>query len=222
MVDSTLYPGEKRRAYNVRYTVDNATQEFEEDEIRPLLSLPIAEQAEREKNVDQLIVAYDYLESRITGNCATSNYSCEHMYLVCKHARAFNPSYATQFLTPAHVDSLVATITPLQEHVDIHLLKQQLPSHLATAQNVDNTSCDDVAAFSQQVLHFWKNASKDDMSEWRLSARIVFGMSPNSVSCERVFSLLAAMYNNNRESVLADHVQSSLMMRYNKRSVDML
>lgn len=37
--------------------------------------------------------------------------------------------------------------------------------------------------------------------------------------CERVFSLLKVMYGENQDSVLADHMQTSLMLRFNKRSV---
>ncbi len=55
--------------------------------------------------------------------------------------------------------------------------------------------------------------------EWSKAARIVFSMSPNSASCERVFSLLKVMFGENRDSSLADMLQASLMLRYNKRRV---
>lgn len=131
VVDSTLYPGAKREAFNVRHTIDNAIQEFEEEELRPLITLPDAEKRERKKIVDQLasVVAFDYLESRITGMCETSQYSCAHMYAVCKTARAFNPAYASLSLTAGHIDDVVATIQPLSEHVDVNLLKRQKPCY---------------------------------------------------------------------------------------------
>ena len=45
---------------------------------------------------------------------------------------------------------------------------------------------------------------------WAVAARMVFSMSPNSASCERVFSLLKQMFG-------VDHMQAALMLRYNKR-----
>ena len=46
---------------------------------------------------------------------------------------------------------------------------------------------------------------------------MVFAMSPNSASCERVFSLLKQMFGLEKKSVLADYMQAGLMLRYNKR-----
>lgn len=60
---------------------------------------------------------------------------------------------------------------------------------------------DDVRAFSQQVLTFFRQASKADMSEWRKAAQIVFAMSPNSASCERVFSLLKVMFGDQQSNL---------------------
>ncbi|KAL1520525.1 hypothetical protein AB1Y20_022102 [Prymnesium parvum] len=45
-------------------------------------------------------------------------------------------------------------------------------------------------------------------------------MSPNSAMCERVFSLLEAMFGQfgqDRNASLSDMLQGSLMLRYNKR-----
>ena len=42
-------------------------------------------------------------------------------------------------------------------------------------------------------------------------------MSPNSASCERVFSLLKQMFGVDQKAVLADYMQAALMLRYNKR-----
>lgn len=78
MVESTLYPGERRKAYIVKYDIDQTTQEFEEEEIRPLLI--VSSMPERKEVIAGLTPAFDYLETRITGSCETSGYSCEHMY----------------------------------------------------------------------------------------------------------------------------------------------
>ena len=54
---------------------------------------------------------------------------------------------------------------------------------------------------------------------WALAARIVFAISPNSASCERVFALLKNLFGEEQSLSLADYVQASLMLNYNDRSV---
>ena len=44
-------------------------------------------------------------------------------------------------------------------------------------------------------------------------------ISPNSASCERVFSLLRRMFGDQQLSSLADYIQSALMLAYNERQV---
>ena len=50
---------------------------------------------------------------------------------------------------------------------------------------------------------------------WALAARIVFAISPNSASCERVFSLLERLFDEEQRSSLADMIQAALMLVYN-------
>ena len=54
---------------------------------------------------------------------------------------------------------------------------------------------------------------------WALAARIVFAISPNSASCERVVALLKNLFGEQQMSTLADYVQASLMLNYNGRRV---
>ena len=54
---------------------------------------------------------------------------------------------------------------------------------------------------------------------WALAARVVFAISPNSASCERVFALLKRLFGEQQMSSLADLLQASLMLNYNKRTV---
>ena len=54
---------------------------------------------------------------------------------------------------------------------------------------------------------------------WALAARIVFAISPNSASCERVFALLKNLFGEQQMLALADYVQASLMLNYNGRRV---
>ena len=44
-------------------------------------------------------------------------------------------------------------------------------------------------------------------------------MAPSSAACERVFSLLAAMFGEQQMHALADYIQAALMLKYNKRVV---
>lgn len=81
MVTSDLYPGQRRKAYNVQYMIDKQEQEFEEEELRPLLVVNNA--GERNDIIRQLTPAFDYLESRITGTCDTQ-YSCQRMHRLCE------------------------------------------------------------------------------------------------------------------------------------------
>ena len=54
---------------------------------------------------------------------------------------------------------------------------------------------------------------------WAIAARIVFAMLPSSAPCERVFSLVECMFGQDQLSSLADQLQGSVMLRYNKRAV---
>lgn len=216
MVNSDLYPGQMRKGYKVLWQVDKTHQEFEIEEIRSMLQVKTMPQ--REEVATSLEVAC-YLEGRLTGTCyQPTSYSCEHMYAVCKAARAFDPMYACECLCEDMVDTLVASIRPLMHHTHLGKLKEELPHYLAATREV-SIDRSDVKVFTEQVLHFWKSTPSQLMSEWRKAARIVFAISPNSAACERVFALLQNMYGEQRVHVLADHLQSSLMMRFNEREV---
>ena len=47
----------------------------------------------------------------------------------------------------------------------------------------------------------------------------MFALSPNSASCERVFSLLKVLFGETQMSALADYIRAALMLRYNQRRV---
>lgn len=61
--------------------------------------------------------------------------------------------------------------------------------------------------------------SDDAISGWVQAAQIVFAISPNSASCERVFALLKTMFGDLQVSTLADYIQAALMLRYNDRKI---
>ena len=48
----------------------------------------------------------------------------------------------------------------------------------------------------------------------REAAHIVFALTPNSASCERVFALLQQLFDEEQKSMLADAIQAALMLNY--------
>lgn len=77
--NSTLYLGQERRAYTIKYTVDGTTEDLEDEEIRPLLI--VKDLPDREAVVDGLIPAFQYLERRLNDDC-DEPYKCASMYEV--------------------------------------------------------------------------------------------------------------------------------------------
>lgn len=124
--------------------------------------------------------------------------------------------YATHWLTPTVVAEL-GNISPILSHVQMTDLQAQLPAYLAAAATAPPHSMVDAKAYSDAILTFWRlHTSDTSMPAWRLAARIVFAMSPNSATCERVFSLLDNMFGEGQYKSLSDMLQASLLLRYNR------
>ena len=51
---------------------------------------------------------------------------------------------------------------------------------------------------------------------------MVFSLSCTSAACERVFSLVDAMYGRDQLCVLGDQLQAAVMLQYNKRMKGMV
>ena len=123
----------------------------------------------------------------------------------------------------AHVDASfvdeLAHITPLSlgEHVDLQKLKAELPAYQAAAAGATFDG-DGVTDYSEAVLQWWA-CNRHKIPEWAAAARIIFAISPNSASCERVFSLLEHMFGDHMDAALSDYIESALMLRYHKRRV---
>lgn len=112
---------------------------------------------------------------------------------------------------------MLANMTAVRAHVKLEDLQAQLPAYLAAAARAPPSSMEDVATYSENILHFWRFSTSDkSMSAWRSAARIVFAMSPNSATCERVFSLLDCMFGEGQKNSLADGLQAALLLRYNR------
>ena len=74
------------------------------------------------------------------------------------------------------------------------------------------------ADYSNAILSWWRD-NGTAFPAWALAARIVFAISPNSASCERVFALLKNLFGETQMRSLADYVQVALMLNYNGRVV---
>ena len=226
-VDSTLYPGAEREAWLVSYA-DNTEEHFEEEELRSGKDGPaptgrdgkpvlIVRGLQKHTDMyDAFVPGFDYLESRITGTC-DAKYSCVEMYEVARVVRAFNPNFAANQLNPAFVDCMAA-ITPLQSYDMITNLKQELPLYLVASQGAPTIDTSDVESFTIAILDWWRINGKS-FPTWALAAQIVFGLSPNSAACERVFSLVKHLFGEQQMSALADYIRAALMLKYNQSTV---
>ena len=195
--------------YTIKYT-DGTTMDAEEHEARRWLR--IHDSADWLKYCGFASGGFTYLENRVTNNCPRA-YHYRDSYQMWALARMFNPSHAAQHLAPDGVDAL-ADIKPLAYHNLIEGMKSEVHAYLTACVGVvvDTTSME---AFTNSVLLFWRrNGHK--FPTWAAAARIMFAMTPNSASAERVFSLLKAMFGDARASSLSDLVQGSLMLKFNK------
>ena len=139
------------------------------------------------------------------------------MYALCRAARAFDPSFAKDHVDAAFVYGMSA-ITPLNALGMFAGLKQELPQFLAATANAPAFDKGSVADYSEGILAWWRtNGSL--FPAWALAARVVFAISPNSASCERVFALLKNLFGDMQMRALADYVEASLMLNYNDRNV---
>jgi hypothetical protein len=79
LIDSTLQPGEEVTGYKVHYPDDNTHEDLEEVELRSVIYT--LDMAERQRIIDCLVPAFEYLESRVLGTC-DAQYSSKHVYQV--------------------------------------------------------------------------------------------------------------------------------------------
>lgn len=168
---------------------------------------------ERKALIASLRGGFDYLEKRLTGDCARP-YDCKHELAVFKAVRVFDPAWASAHSLDAVGIQSLAVVRCLSPKL-IDGMTAELNKYLVAAAGFEVDRAD-VNAFTESVLKFWR-VHRTEIPTWATAARIVFALSPNSASCERVFSLLATMFNPAQKATLGDTLQASLMLRYNKR-----
>lgn len=100
---------------------------------------------------------------------------------------------AFPFLSPTH---------------DIPGLKGELASYLAIADGVDPTV---------DCLDWWKQHATSFPAQ-ATAAKKVLVTKPFSAAAERAFSLLNSTFGDKRDNSLKDYIETSVMLRYNKRS----
>ena len=155
---------------------------------------------------------FQYLRSRLDGTCNNINFDCSEVWKVLALVKFFDPSFAAGNLTQAATADLTG-IKPLRNMGD--KLLQELPAYLAATQGftVDHH---DTKAFTEAVLGWWAN-NGTKFPTWAEAAQTVFSFTPNSAAAERVFSLLKLIFGDLRDRALADMMQATLMLMYNKR-----
>ena len=140
------------------------------------------------------------------------------MYELCRVVQAFDPNFAAAHVDIAFLDAMVAAITPLATLGMLSDLKRELPLYLtacATAPAFNKSSIND---YTDAILAWWRT-NGGSFPKWALAARIVFALSPNSASCERVFSMVKQMFGDQQLSALADYIRAALMLKFNERNV---
>ena len=225
-VNSTLYPGQERDAWLLKYS-DGYEEHFEEEELRsgkygPAPSgqdgkpvLIVRNLPERNAICDALVPGFQYLEARITGTC-DNQYSCVDMYAMFSAMRAFDPKFAATHVDAAFVDGM-SVIKPLAGLGMLDSLKHQLPQYLAAAKGAP-TMDKTVAEYTIDLLSWWRT-NGTAFPAWALGARIAFAISPSSASCERVFALLKNLFGDEQLSALKDYISAALKLNYNGRIV---
>mmetsp|Transcript_8882 Transcript_8882/g.28070 ORF Transcript_8882/g.28070 Transcript_8882/m.28070 type:complete len:292 (+) Transcript_8882:74-949(+) len=227
-VDSPRDAGQQVKAWLVKYDSDGHEEHFEEFELRSGRDGPapaagdgrpvlvVRDLPERAKVCDQLTPGFDYLEARITGTC-DAQYSCATMHDICDKVRAFDPNFASAHVNDYFIDSM-DVIKPLVGLGMLSDLKRELHKYLAAAIAAPPFNRASVNDYSEELLKWWR-INGSSFPAWARAARVVFALSPNSASCERVFSLLESMFDEEQRSTLADALQAALMLRYNNRRV---
>jgi hypothetical protein len=167
--------------------------------------------------IASLSPGFEYLENRMTNSSSVARpYHCADDLAVFKAVRVFDPSRAALHALNADSVRSLSVVRCISEEL-IEGMLTELDKYTTAARDFE-TDRADVETFTSSVLKFWRT-HRSELPTWSKAARIVFALSPNSASCERVFSLLASMFSPEQKATLGDALQASLMLRYNKREV---
>ena len=198
--------------YTIRYE-DGTTLNAEDHELRPWL--PVASKPEYIKYSRYALGAFSYLERRITNDCAEAYHFADN-YHTWELARFFNPAWAAEHLNGCMVDSLI-DLASIRHHALLEELRAEAHDYLTACVGVSIDESD-IHIFTDNVLAWWR-ANGQKFPTWAKAARMVFALTPNSASAERVFSMLKHMFGDTQGGALGDYVEAALMLKYNQRKV---
>ena len=97
----------------------------------------------------------------------------------------------------------------LDNDATINGLIRELPQYVAAAQDV-------VIEQEEKKVEWWQ-AHADRLPNWSMAVKKILLVQPSSAAAQRVFSILAASFNDQQDRALADYLQASVMLQYNKR-----
>ena len=87
-------------------------------------------------------------------------------------------------------------------------LKGELAAYLVKVDGVDP---------SIDCLNWWKEYASS-LAAWATAAKKVLVAQPSSAALERAFSILNSTFKHNEDNSLQDYVETTGMLKYNKRS----
>ena len=67
-----------------------------------------------------------------------------------------------------------------------------------------------------QKVEWWQHHA-EKLPNWSSAVKKVLLVQPSSAAAERVFSILNASFNDQQDHALADYLQATVMLQYNKR-----
>ena len=125
-----------------------------------------------------------------------------------RRARVFDPVVAQGLnITPDIVRGLSCFLFLAGEGV-LPDLEDELPAYLAAIVDVHLES-------AINKWHWWSR--QIELVHWQDTVRKAILVQPSSAASERVFSLLAVCFNDEQKSALAEAVEASVMLRFNRR-----
>ena len=126
-----------------------------------------------------------------------------------KAARIMCP-LSVQWLSPSEETARALKIFPfLHNDATIDALLKELPQYVTAAQDV-------VISSEEKKVEWWKHHA-EQLPNWSSAVKKVLLVQPSSAAAERVFSILKASFNDQQQLALADYLQASVLLQYNKR-----
>ena len=85
----------------------------------------------------------------------------------------------------------------------------ELPDYVAAAQDV-------VVTTEEEKVKWWCQ-HVERLPRWSAAVKQVLLVQPSSAAAERAFSQFSAAFSDQQDRALADYLQASVMLQYNKR-----